>query len=366
MAATENQGDGTFELERASKGGKARASKLTKEQLRDIARLGGEARSKIPVAGFEGEIRFSDTLAIPCAVLPGEIRVVSERGFTKGLGGKRGGSHWKRLKEGGAKLPVFLSANNLKPFISKELESALSSPHKYRIREGGIAHGIEASLIPDICEVFLKARDEDKLTDPQKKFAGIAELMMRGLAKVGIIALVDEATGFQHYRTKTSLIEVLKKYIAPELVKWAKLFPDDFYKELFRLRGWRYNGETTRRPILVGKLTIGLVYERMPPGVLTELRRMVPRNEKGRLTTKLTRGLTEDEGRKLLKNHFVKLLTLMEASRNYEELVELADRAMPKQKDPRDMPLFAKLMEAEDAASIGTTIDGTAVEIKGS
>lgn len=34
--------------------------------------------------------------------------------------------------------------------------------------------------------------------------------------------------------------------------------------------------------------------------------------------------------------------------RDYDELVELADRAMPKQKDSRDMPLFAKLMEAED------------------
>jgi hypothetical protein len=198
-----------FLLERAAKGGKARAAKLSKQKRSEIARLGGEAKSRVPVAEFEGEIRFSDTLAIPCAVLPGEVRVVSERGFTKGIGGKRGGSHWKRLKEGGAKLPVFLSANNLKSFISPELTAALSSPIKYRIREGGTAHGIEASLIPDICEVFLKARDAGELTDHQKKFAAVAELMMRGLAKTGIIALVDEATGFQHYRTKTALIEVL-------------------------------------------------------------------------------------------------------------------------------------------------------------
>ncbi|HUE73513.1 MAG TPA: P63C domain-containing protein [Pirellulaceae bacterium] len=362
MDDSTRQPDEPFALERASKGGKARAAKLSKKQRSEIARLGGEARGKIPVADFEGEIVFSDTLKIPCAVLPGEVRVISERGFTKALGGKRGGSHWKRMKEGGAKLPVFLSAHNLNEFIGKDLQVALSQPTKYKFREGGVAHGIEASLIPDICEVFLKARDAGALTAPQEKLAAVADLMTRGLAKVGIIALVDEATGFQHFRTKTALIEVLKKYITADLVKWVKLFPDDFYKHLFRLRGWRYSTETTRRPILVGKLTINLVYERMPPGVLNELRKHTPRNEKGRLKHKLTQHLTENAGHPALKTHFTKLLTLMEASRDYDELLELADRAMPKQKDPREMPLFQKLMEAEDAAPGSIVIEGTVNE----
>jgi hypothetical protein len=36
---------------------------------------------------------------------------------------------------------------------------------------------------------------------------------------------------------------------------------------------------------------------------------------------------------------------------------------MPKQKDPRDMPLFASLMEAEDAADRGLIIDAPSKEV---
>lgn len=50
----------------------------------------------------------------------------------------------------------------------------------------------------------------------------------------------------------------------------------------------------------------------------------------------------------------------MEASRDYDELIGLADRAIPKQKDPRDTPLFKAIMEAEDAEAAGI-IDGAVV-----
>jgi len=60
----------------------------------------------------------------------------------------------------------------------------------------------EAELIPDICEVWLRARDAGVLNGKQKQTAKKAEIIMRSLSKVGIAALIDEATGFQYDRKK--------------------------------------------------------------------------------------------------------------------------------------------------------------------
>ena len=97
------------------------------------------------------------------AVLDDGTRILSERAITKAFGGKRGGSHWKRLKDNpdGAYLPVFLSAANIKPFINKDLEDGLGRRRYYRQKKGGTpAYGIEAVLLPKICNVYLKMRDD--------------------------------------------------------------------------------------------------------------------------------------------------------------------------------------------------------------
>ena len=72
------------------------------------------------------------------------------------FGGKRGGSHWRRLKENpnGAYLPIFLSAKNIKPYLNKDLATALGRRRIYRSKKGGAAaYGVEASLLPKICKV---------------------------------------------------------------------------------------------------------------------------------------------------------------------------------------------------------------------
>ena len=98
----------------------------------------------IPKATHESCIKLGD-LEIECAVLNNGKRVISERAMTRAFGGKRGGYHWKRLKEGGADLPVYLSAKNYKPFIDNDL---IVAPIRYRRQDQNIAHGIEATLLP--------------------------------------------------------------------------------------------------------------------------------------------------------------------------------------------------------------------------
>src|SRR6202023_2446326 len=105
------------------------------------------------------------------------------------------------------------------------------------------AFGYNATLLPMICEVFLAARDTpDVLHTSQQHIAKRADIVMRGLARVGITALVDEATGYQVVRDRLALQQILDKYLLKEYAKWAKRFPDEFYEEIFKLRNWQWKG----------------------------------------------------------------------------------------------------------------------------
>jgi hypothetical protein len=122
------------------------------------------------------------------------------------------------------------------------------------------------------------------------------KLLIRAFAVVGITALIDEATGYQETRDRLALQAILDKFLRKEFAAWAKRFPDEFYQEMFRLRGWQWKGMKVNRPSVVGHYTNDLVYERLAPGVLEELQRRNPRDEKGHRATKHHQWLTEDIG----------------------------------------------------------------------
>ncbi|MCM0758463.1 P63C domain-containing protein [Sporomusa sphaeroides DSM 2875] len=282
-------------------------------------------------AAFSGKITLGD-IVIDCAVLDNGVRVLSERAVSNAIGTKRGGSHWRRLKESDSttKLPVYISAKNLHPYISPELQYALNNPILYRTQKSGaIAHGLEATLLPQICDVWLKARDADALVNSQKHIAVQADMLMRALAHVGIIALVDEATGYQEVRDRHALEKILEAFIAKELASWTKQFPNEFYKEIFRLKGWRLP-LTGKRPGVVGYYTNDLVYDRLAPGVLEELKRLTPKTPKGNRKHKYHQLLSKEVGHPKLAEHLSSLIVLMKASVTWDGFYKLAERALPR------------------------------------
>lgn len=302
-------------------------------------RAGGRPKGP-PQAAHEGILKVGQ---IPCAVLEDGTRVLSERGVTKALGGKRGGSHWKRRREGGADLPVFISANNLRPFIDKDLEVALKEPIRYRPKGGGgTANGFNAELLPKICDVLLKARAAGKIRPTQEHIAVQAEILVRGFAHVGIIALVDEATGFQVIRDRDALQEILDRFLKKELAAWAKRFPDEFYEQLFRLKGWQWKGMKINRPQVVGHYTKDLVYERLAPGILRELESRNPRNLRGERNAKHHQWLTEDIGHPALSRHIYALIGFMRACSDWKQFYGLVKRAFPKKGDVLFLPFPAR------------------------
>jgi hypothetical protein len=108
------------------------------------------------------------------------------------------------------------------------------------------ALGYDAEALPGICEAVLQARADGVLHPRQLHIAAASELIARGLMRVGIIALVDEATGYQKQRAQDALAEILEQFIAKELRPYIRLFPSEFYENLFRLRGLADSDEVAR------------------------------------------------------------------------------------------------------------------------
>lgn len=314
-----------------AKGGVARAVALSPEKRSEIAKNAANRRwaGDLAIATHESHLKLGD-LEIECAILSDERRVISERAMTRAFGGKRGGSHWKRIKEDGAGLPVYLSAKNYLPFIDKELSEALNAPIRYRAQGGRIAYGLDATLLPKVCNVILKARDAGALHTSQVPLSVQADIIMRGLATVGIIALIDEATGFQKDRAKDALSLILEAFIAKELQPWLKTFPSDFYQEMFRLRDLPYPTTSVKRPQYFGVLTNNIVYDRLAPGVKEELQKGVPRNEEGRPTAKYFQKLTQNTGYPKLREHLGSVVTLMKLSDKWPDFMQKLDRLHPK------------------------------------
>lgn len=271
-------------------------------------------------------------LELECAVLEDGTRVLSQRAFTKAVGAPSGGSAFnRRSEEGVANLPIFLAYERLKPFIDEDLAVSLVSPIEYVPKHGGrSALGIKAELVPNVCDVWLKARDAGVLTERQQSIARRADILIRGLAQVGIAALVDEATDYQPIRDKEALRKILDKYLRKEFAVWAKRFPDDFYKEMFRLRGWQWRGMRVNRPSVVGKYTNDLIYQRLAPGILEKLQELNPKDEKGNREGAHHSLLTDDFGVPALQHHLYATQKFMEASATWENFYRLMQRAFPK------------------------------------
>jgi hypothetical protein len=329
--------------ESKAKGGFARAAALSPEERKNIARKAAESRwsKDIPKATHEGVLHLG-ALEIPCAVLEGGQRVITQSGFMKALGRARQ-AKGRQYYDADVNLPAFLTAKNLKPFISPDL-LVTSSQIEFRTSRGAKAFGYPAELMPKVCDVFLDAEEAGALVHSQKHIAAKAKVLMRGLAHVGIIALVDEATGYQYDRAREALAEILERFISKELRKWVKTFPDEFYEHLFRLKGWKMSDIPNRRPVIFGRITNDIVYERLAPKVLDELKRLTPRDNKGRLRDKLFQRLTEDVGHPKLREHLASEITLMRIFEDgeWDAFYKALNKALPKQ---TKLPLFDGLEE---------------------
>lgn len=302
-------------------------------QSRRKQRNGGRPKNP-PKATYTGTLSIGD-LDISCAVLDDGTRLITQYDYFKAIG--RSGRPAAGRGSSVEKVAPFLALNNLKPFVDSELHYS-TKPVVFCIPSGSRAFGYRAETLPMVCEVYLRARDAGALLKTQQKFAKACDLIMRGLAHVGIIALVDEATGYQASRDREALQAILDKFLSDQLAAWAKRFPDEFYRQMFRLRDWEWKGMKVNRPQVVGHYTNDLVYERLAKGILDELESRNPKNAKGGRKAKHHQWLSVDIGNPALQQHLGALLGLMRISDNWAEFYALVERALPKKGDTLFLP----------------------------
>ena len=291
---------------------------------REIAIKGAQERwhPTVPKATHSGILNIAEQ-EIVCDVLDDGRRVLRQRTFLKTLGrGQIGGK--ERRGEDSSKLPVFLQANNLTPYLKQEIVEG-GAPIHYKSKDGRKLIGYEAHILPEVCKVYAMAHDENKLQENQKKIANVCRSLLYSLANVGVVALIDEATGYQEVRERNELQEILKKYISEELREYTKKFPGEFFKQVYRIHGWDYP-KIGNHPQYLGKFINKYVYEKLPEGVLEELKRKNPTQINGNRKHRHHQFLSEDVGDDNLKKQLVQTITLMKVSKNVDEFKEFMEK----------------------------------------
>jgi hypothetical protein len=273
----------------AAKGGQARASVLTPAQRTSIARTAALARwgdksaiqqasesadqqpkvaetkeivtqeSALPFALFHGKLLMGGT-EFNVYVLDNGKRVMAQREVVRVLTGSLKGGLERYLQ-------------GLVPYVDPE-EIRRQTMQFSIPGTGNKGIGYDATILLDICDGYLRAREAGALASNQQDLAKQAEIITRSCAKVGIIALIDEATGYQAFRKKQELQLKLQAFIAEDLQDWALMFQPEFWFELARLEGIHYSPRS--RPLRWGKYIMAFVYDAVDGDVGKELRKKNP------------------------------------------------------------------------------------------
>ena len=268
--------------------------------------------------------------------------VLVQRGMMDALDMKQGTAG----RGAGDRLARFLATKSITDYVADSLREMITEPIKFKVG-GSIAYGYEATILADICGAVLDARRIGKLNYQQEHIAERCEMLLRGFAKVGIVALVDEATGFQYERPRRDLEEQLKKFLSESLRKWVRTFPADYLKHLCRLRGVELRPDM-KLPPYFGHLTNNLIYRRIAPGLVKRLKER--REERGSPSNKLHSWLSEDFGVKELLVHSGIVIGLMKTHNDYKSFEKSLDTIAPIY--PEVPGLFDKASDWEDNGKV--------------
>ena len=317
-----------------AKGGRARASVLTAEERREIAKKAIRARwdkrfkevnsaapasiptgpepgvgkapaeragPELPYSMFRGTLQIGD-VAMECHVLSNSQRVLTQREVVRVLSGGRESGNLQRYLD---RNPLTAENFDLGPTVN------FTVPETQVV---GIGH--EAIQLVEICDRYLRARELKLLKPSQLKLAKQAEIVIRASAKVGIIALIDEATGYDKVKARRDYQVKLQAFIAEDMQEWARMFPESFWLELARLEGVRYSPRS--RPLRWGKYVMMFVYDAIDPDIGNWLR---ANNPSPRFKKNHHQWLKEF-GREQVHDQITKVVTIMNLCKDMEEFRE--------------------------------------------
>lgn len=272
-------------------------------------------------------LKIGSELEIPCYVLEGGMAVLSSRAVQIAIGFPPTAS--------GLSLGNLIRNKRLSKYVSPELSEILQNPIKFRRPGAGgtapLTHGYEATVLIDVCYVLIDAKNDGaKLTPKEDLLEKQAEIVVRAFSKIGIVAVIYNVTGYQDQVVAGALNDLLNKFLLDEAKKYTVTFPIEFYKQIFRLNNWAWKAENAqKKPGVIGNWTKDLIYKRMAPGLLKELERRNPKNEKGYRHHKHFQFLTDEVGEPKLREFFGGLMALARANTTWRKFYEMVERSFP-------------------------------------
>lgn len=317
-----------------AKGGIARSEKLSPERRSEIARNAALQRHSpkvkatessdidLPMATHQGQMAIGD-LQLECYVLQDGRRVFNKRGMAKALGLK---------SEGGNAFMKTMQGKGLGSVLPEDLREKINNPINFKPLIQDIAHGYAADILADVAKAIVTAAETGSgLTKAQQPLVSQAKILLHAFAKIGVIALIDEATGYQQIRDPGALRLLVQQYISAEKQEWDKQFPDSFYDELNRMYNSKKFTKTStgaviqNRPQHFANFTRTFVYEPLENGaVLEELDRVNPKiDAKGNRKTRFHQHLSLGYGIEKLKRQVQTVETLMSVSDNATQFKKL-------------------------------------------
>ncbi|GLK78001.1 hypothetical protein GCM10008171_32550 [Methylopila jiangsuensis] len=318
-----------------SLGGKARSESLSADERTGIARRAAEKRwsergaaasdPNLIKATHQGQMTVGD-LNLDCYVLEDGRRVFHKRGMARSLGLK---------SEGGNAFLRSMTRKGIGSELGEKLVERIENPINFKPLTQDLAHGYEADVLVEVCKAIIRASELGKLSTSQEGLAAQAKILQQAFAKVGVTALIDEATGFQQVRQPDALRLLVQQYIEEEKRQWDKQFPDEYYDELNRVYGSKRltkNSSGTvmqNRPQHFAVFTRTYVYQPLENGVvLEELDRINPKIG-GTRRARFHQHLTEGYGIEKLKRQVQEIVTLMKVSDTVGQFKRLFARRFP-------------------------------------
>ncbi|HJU17101.1 MAG TPA: P63C domain-containing protein [Stellaceae bacterium] len=308
------------------KGGRIRAERLSPEERRVSATkaalvrwakppaalappapqvLEGEVLPPSPFAKFRGVIELGGN-PIDVYVLDTGERVLSMRGAVKAI-----------TRQDAGNLVEYLSIQGLKDFVDKDLV-LVGTKDFYIPGTQFRGRGITAEQFEAILTGYVKALHAGTLTTQRQRENAVAcAILSTAFLRIGIIAQIDEATGYQYVRAEDALQIKLRAFIAEELREWEKTFPDELWEQFGRLTNWR--GGLHRRPKWWGHLVMELIYDALDPDIARYLKENKPKPYHGQ---NYHQWFTADIGLKALIPHIYEIVGIAKTCHNMKELRE--------------------------------------------
>ena len=261
---------------------------------------------RLPCATHCGELVIAD-LRLACFVLEDGVRLLGADDLLCAFGSPRPS---RTGTDDGRLPPALLSKKNLQPFICDSLRKACI-PVRFRTEDGDFLFGYRAQVLPRVCNLYLSVRDAGKLYTGQKALALRAYRLVRELATLGIHAWVDAASNYRELCHSPAVEGLLERYLKPYAARWSKRFPDEYYQEIYRLKGWEWPGMGVNRLPITGHITNEIVYARLADGLLDRLRLENPKKEDGERDHRHHQRLSDDFGVQELREHLVGVIAIM-------------------------------------------------------